>query len=462
MVNAIAMEAIETYRQEFMDLADKIWNQPEVAYQEHCAAQWTAQLLEQHGFQVERGAYGIPTALRASWGSGRPVIGFLGEYDALAHLSQTVSAQRDPIPGQMYGHACGHNILGVGHLAAAVAMKEEMEARKLEGIVIFYGCPAEEVGTGKGLMAKNGAFQELDAAMAYHPSWFNYIFTGGKKGVHSVQVDFFGKSSHSGSSPHNGRSALLAAEMANLAATMIQRQLPPDCSLSGAVAEAFSPGQIPEHCTDRFNVAAGTLRDLELVHQRLENLVAGVAQITETTYQIQRMGGCCPLLNNRVLANVAYEAMTAAPREPWSQEEIEFARKLNATTPGPYQMKLKEARDAGITVEDMQIFDGVLPIRTFDTNGSTDVGDVSHIVPTIFFKVCCYNMGTNGHTWQATACAGSSIGVKGMLFAARVLAMAGLKVMEHPELLEAAKEEFLAQTKDQPYISSLPDDYHPF
>ena len=113
-------------------------------------------------------------------------------------------------------------------------------------------------------------------------------------------------------------------------------------------------------------------------------------------------------------------------------------------------------------MEDMQIFDGVLPMRTFDTNGSTDVGDVSHIVPTIFFKVCCYNMGTNGHTWQATACAGSSIGVKGMLFAARVLAMAGLKVMEHPELLEAAKEEFLAQTKDQPYISSLPDDYHPF
>lgn len=462
MDNSIALSAIQTYRDEFIELAEKIWSAPEVAYQEHQAAKWTAQLLEKHGFQVERGAYGIPTALRAAWGSGHPVIGFLGEYDALANLSQRVTAKRDPIPEQKYGHACGHNILGVGHLAAAVAMKEEMEARGLQGTVIFYGCPAEEVGTGKGLMAKNGAFYELDVAMAYHPSWFNYVFTGGKKGVHMVQVDFYGKSSHSGSSPHNGRSALLAAEMANLAATMIQRQMPPNCSLSGAVSEGFSPGQIPEHCTSRFNMAAGTLKDMETVYKRLENLIAGVAQITETTYEIKRMGGCCPLLNNRVLADVAYEAMVEAPREPWSESEIEFARELNATTPGPYQMKLKEAQEDGIDAEDMQILDGVLPMRVFDTNGSTDVGDVSHIVPTIFFKVCCYNMGTNGHTWQAAACAGSSIGMKGMLFAARVLALAGLKVVERPQIAEAAKKEFLAQTKDQPYVSSLSDDYRPF
>ena len=462
MTNPIAMEAIEQYREEFIDLAKRIWDAPEVAYHEFQASEWTAQLLEKHGFQVERGAYGIPTALRAAWGSGHPVVGFLGEYDALANLSQTVSASRDPIPGQRYGHACGHNILGVGHLAAAVAMKEEMEKRGMQGTVIFYGCPAEEAGTGKGLMAKNGAFAELDVAMAYHPSWFNYIFTGGKKGVQRVDVEFHGRSSHSGSSPHNGRSALLAAEMANLAATMIYKQMPPNCALSGAVAECFEPGQIPEHCTDRFSMSAGNMKDMELVYHRLENLVAGVAQITETTYTIRRMGGCGPLLNNRVLADVAYEAMTSAPREPWSPEEVEFARALNATTPGPYQAKLKEAREAGIDKEDMQILDGVLPMRVFDTNGCTDVGDVSHVVPTIFFKVCCYNLGTNGHTWQATACAGSSIGMKGMLFAARVLALAGLKVMEEPKIVEEAKKEFLEKTEGQPYVSSLPDDFRPF
>ena len=462
MDHSIAVETIEKYREDFIDLATRIWSEPEVAYQEYHASSWTAELLEKFGFQVERGAYEIPTALRATWGQGHPVIGFLGEYDALANLSQRVSSQREPIPGQKYGHACGHNILGVGHLAAAVAMKEEMEQRGLQGTVVFYGCPAEEVGTGKGLMAKNGAFQELDVAMAYHPSWFNYVFTGGKKGVHEVQVDFYGRSSHSGSSPHNGRSALLAADMANLAATMIQRQMPPNCMLTGAVGESFSPGQIPEHCTSYFNMAAGTLKDMELVCQRLEHLVAGVAQITETTYTIKRMGGCCPLLNNRVLADVAYEAMVSAPREPWTQEEIAFARALNATTPGPYQSKLKEAKEAGIDKEDMQILDGVLPMRVFDTNGSTDVGDVSHIVPTIFFKVCCYNLGTNGHTWQATACAGSSIGMKGMLFAARVLAMAGMKVVEDPRIAASARREFLAETADQPYVTSLPDDYHPF
>ena len=243
MDHSIAVETIEKYREDFIDLATRIWSEPEVAYQEYHASSWTAELLEKFGFQVERGAYEIPTALRATWGQGHPVIGFLGEYDALANLSQRVSSQREPIPGQKYGHACGHNILGVGHLAAAVAMKEEMEQRGLQGTVVFYGCPAEEVGTGKGLMAKNGAFQELDVAMAYHPSWFNYVFTGGKKGVHEVQVDFYGRSSHSGSSPHNGRSALLAADMANLAATMIQRQMPPNCMLTGAVGESFSPGQ---------------------------------------------------------------------------------------------------------------------------------------------------------------------------------------------------------------------------
>lgn len=462
MKNSIAMEAIEKYREEFRTLADKIWNCPEVAYREYNAVRWTAEVLENHGFQVEVGAYGIPTALRAAWGEGHPVVGFLGEYDALPDLSQEVCDHRAPVEGQAYGHGCGHNILGVGHLAAAVAMKEEMEAKGIRGTVIFYGCPAEEVGTGKGFMAKNGAFRELDVAMAYHPSWFNYIFTGGKKGVHRVDVRFHGKSSHSGSSPHVGRSALLAADMANLAATMIQKQLPPNCSLAGAAAECFSPGQIPEYCTDRFSMAAGTLADMELVYHRLENLVAGVAQITETTYEIKRMGGCCPLLNNRVLADVAYEAMCSAPREPWSPEEIEFARALNATTPLPYQAKLKEAREAGIQKEDMQILDGVLPMRVFDTNGSTDVGDVSHIVPTIFFKVCCYNMGTNGHTWQATACSGSSMGFKGMLFAARTLAMAGLKVMEQPEIVERAKAEFWEKTADQPYVTSLCDDYNPF
>lgn len=462
MTGTIAIREIDEKKSAFIDLANRIWENPEVAYREYNAMEWTAQVLEEFGFEVERGAYGIPTALRAAWGSGHPVIGFLGEYDALKDLSQQVTTEKKPVEGQLYGHACGHNILGAGHLAAAVAMKKEMEERSIPGTVIFYGCPAEEVGTGKGFMAKRGAFFELDVAMAYHPSWFNYIFTGGKKGVHSVEVEFFGRSSHSGSSPHNGRSALVAADMAKMAAMMIRDQLPPGCSLGGAVRDVFSPGQIPAYCPMKFNLAGHSLEDMDRVYARLEKLVKGVAEITETTYTIKRMGGCGPLLNNRVLADVAYEAMCEAPREPWSEEEIEFARALNATTPIPYQTKLREAREAGIDKEDMQILDGVLPMRVFDTNGSTDVGDVSWIVPTIFFKVCTYAMGTNGHTWQAAACSGSSMGIKGMLFAAKVLALAGLKVMEDPSIVTRAKEEFDRVTEGKPYVDSLPDDYNPF
>lgn len=457
MTGNTAFNEINAQRGVFEELAKKIWENPEVAYHETKASAWTAEVLEQYGFRVELGAYEIPTAIRAEWGHGKPVIGFLGEYDALANLSQKVKPEKEPVEGQKYGHACGHNILGVGHLAAAVGIKKEMEEKGLEGTVVFYGCPAEEAGTGKGLMAKRGAFRELDVAMAYHPSWFNYIFTGGKAGVHRVKVDFYGKSSHSGSSPHNGRSALLAARMAELAVTMIHTQLPPGSSLGSAVADGhFSPGQIPEHACVNFSMKAANLEDMELLYKRLCKVVEGVAMITETTVQIERRGGCCPLLNNQVLAKVAYDAMTTAPQEKWSAEEIEFARKLNATTPGPYQMKLNEAGAKGT---DMQIFEGVLPLRVFDTNGCTDVGDVSHIVPTIFFKVCCYNLGTNGHTWQAAACSGSSIGMKGMVFAAKTLASAGLRVMEEPEIIRQAKEEFDRETAGQPYVSSLLDDY---
>lgn len=452
-----AFQEIDRERAVFEALAKKIWEHPETAYHEEKAARWTAAVLEQFGFRVTLGACDIPTAIRAEWGQGKPVIGFLGEYDALADLSQKVKTKKEAVEGQKYGHACGHNILGAGHVAAAVGMKKEMEERGLTGTVVFYGCPAEEAGTGKGLMAKRGAFCELDAALAYHPSWFNYVFTGKKAGVHRVKVDFYGRSSHSGSSPHNGRSALLAAELSKLAVSMIHEQLPPGSSIHGAVADGhFLPGQIPAHACINFTVKAADLKDMEQTYGRLCQAVNGAAMITETTAQIKRRGGCCPLLNNRVLAQAAYDAMCQAPQERWDREEIEFARELNKTTPVPFETKQREAGAAGT---DMQIFEGVLPMREFDTNGCTDVGDVSHMVPTIFFKVCCYNLGTNGHTWQAAACAGSRIGMKGMIYAAKILALTGLKLTEQPELVTLAKGEFDQETAGQPYVSSLPDDY---
>lgn len=460
MTGDIAFQEIEEQREKLVRLATDIWNNPEIAYHEDKASTWTAEALKNYGFEVELGVYGIPTAIRAQWGSGHPVIGFLGEYDALEGLSQQLKPEKAPIEGQKYGHGCGHNILGVGHLAAVIGMKKEMEKRNIQGTVVFYGCPAEEVGTGKGLMAMRGAFKELDVAMAYHPGWFNYVFTGGKNGAHRVQADFYGRSSHSGSSPQNGRSALLAARMAELAVTMIHDQLPPGSKIGSAVADGhFSPGQIPAHATVNFSMKAATVQEMDQLYERLKKVLEGVAMATETTVEYKRMGGCSPLLNNRVLADVAYDAMTHAPREPWSPEEIEFARSLNETTPGPYQTKLAEAGAKGT---DMQILDGVLPLRVFDTNGCTDVGDVSQVVPTIFFKICCYNLGTNGHTWQATACAGSSIGMKGMIFAAKTLALAGLKVMENPEIVAKAKEEFDRETGGRPYVPSLPEDYDIF
>lgn len=270
-----------------------------------------------------------------------------------------------------------------------------------------------------------------------------------------MRAEFFGRSSHSGSSPHNGRSALLAAEMAKLAASMIHEQLPPGSSIHGAVADGgFLPGQIPAYAKINFSIKAQNLEDMELVCGRLEKILKATALETETEVKYERRGGCCPLLNNRVLAEVAYEAMEEAPQEPWTEEEIAFAGRLNETTPLPYQNKLKEA---GMTGTDMQLLRGILPMREFDTNGCTDVGDVSHIVPAIFFKVCCYAR-EQTHTCRPRLC-GKLHRNEGNAVCCKDPGHSGTEADGKPKILEKAKEEFDRETEGQPYVTALPDDF---
>ena len=458
MTGDIAFKEIDRCAEKLNELSQRIWNHPEVAYHEVKAMRWTAELMREEGFAVEEGAYGVPTALRAVWGSGHPIIGYLGEYDALPNLSQRVCTHKEPIEGQRYGHGCGHNLICVGHAAAAIGMKKELEQRGLSGTVVFYGCPAEESDNGKAIMARGGAFKDLDAAMAFHPSWFTYCFTGGKLGGRQIKFHFTGKTSHAGSSPQNGRSALAAVELLNVGANYLKTYLPPSCRLFYTISDVGgdNPGVIPEHAAALYSYKGGDPASMEECRERLINVAKGAAMMTGTTVEVEMLGGYSALVNNNVLLGVLDEALRSAPQEPFTPEEIAFAKELDEGNEANWRAKI-----AQLGGEEIHLQYGVLPIRNFDTNGSTDVGDVSQIVPTIFCKVACYNVGTNGHTWQTTVCAGSSFGFKGAMFAGKALAAAGIRLAERPDLVVRAKEEFDRTFAGQSYVCPMPADFRP-
>lgn len=228
MLGQKAIQSIENYRAKIEALSDYIWENPEKPYREYEAQKHSAQLLKEAGFEVELGVGGVPTAMKATWGKGKPVIGFLGEYDALPGMSQKVSTQKEPVNPGEYGQGCGHNLLGVGHIAAVIGMKAEMEANNIPGTIVYFGCPAEELLTGKVYMARGGAFDDLDLAIAWHPMVFNEVTLGNSLGMNTVKFHFKGRTAHAGGDPHNGRSALDAVELTNVGANYLREHVTSD------------------------------------------------------------------------------------------------------------------------------------------------------------------------------------------------------------------------------------------
>ncbi len=455
MRNSIAVAAIEKNRSILEQLSQKIWQYPEGPFQEYEASKATAQVLKEAGFEVELGYAGLPTAIRATWGNGHPVLGFLGEYDALPGLSQKIQITQEPVTTGGFGQGCGHNLLGVAHVGAVLGLKAEMEAENLQGTLVFYGCPAEEVLTGKGYMARAGAFQELDAAIAFHPANVNALTLGHSLGLNSAKFNFRGRTAHAGGDPHNGRSALDAVELTNVGANYLREHVPTDVRIHYIITHGgMAPNIVPDYAQSWFYVRAPKRELVEDVYHRLVKIAEGAAMMTETTLEIDFLGGCYPTLNNKVLANVIHEAMLAAPKDAYTDEEIAFARALNQTTP-------KEAaamRKALNIPEGVEILTEVLPIGNENEFGSTDVGDVGHIVPTIYFYGASMNFAAPGHSWQITASSGSTIGEKGMIFGARSMALFGSQLLRNPELVEAAQAEFKQTMNGNVYQCPIPKD----
>lgn len=454
-MNEIAQKVIEARRAELIDLNDYLWANPETAYKEFKAVAAIKEVLLADGFTLTDQVGGVPTAFMAAWGKGKPIIGFLAEYDALPGLSQKLSAEQEPVMEGAPGQGCGHNLLGVATLGAVLGLKQEMIEQNLPGTIIYYGCPAEEVVTGKPFMARAGAFDICDVALAYHPGRSNSTSLDSSNGLNSAVFHFKGRTAHAGGDPHNGRSALDAVELMNVGANYLREHVITDVRIHYVIKEGgLAPNIVPDKASVWYYVRAPKRASIDETYNRLVKVANGAAMMTETELEIEFLGGCYNTLPNQVLTELLHDSLIAVGPEPWSKADIAFAKALNDKQPVKYAEALKQLELS----EGKQIVDFVSPITKTGKigGGSTDVGDVGHIVPTASFNTATNNIGAPGHNWQITACAGSSLGHKGMIYAAKTMAYAANRLLREPELVVKAKAEFAEATKGTPYLCPIP------
>ena len=456
MTGDIAYKAIQDKRDELVKLASDIHANPEWAYHEYKAQKCTGALLEKEGFTVEYGAGGVNTAIKASWGSGHPVIGYLGEYDALPGLSQQVCTTPKPQEGHTWGHGCGHNLLGVSCVAAVLGAKAEMQAQGLPGTIVYYGCSAEEQATGKPYMARGGAFDGLDFAMAWHPDCVNLVNIGRFTALNSAKFHFTGKSAHAGGDPHNGRSALDAVELMNKGVNYLREHVTDDVRIHYIITNGgMAPNIVPEKASSFYFIRAFTREAVVDTYERICKIARGAALMTETSAEIEYLGGCYQTLSNMTLSNMLNDCFDEVPAEEFTEDERRQMREINAATPAVHASLCRMyGRPEGT-----EIFEGVLPMDPIDMFGSTDVGDVMNLVPTpALLLTSCYSLGTAPHTWQTTYWANSTVGFKGTFRAARILALGSLKLLTDPAMQKAATEEFRRARAGLTYQCPIPPD----
>ena len=458
----------------YTEMADEIWHKPELAYHEFFSSRLQADYLEEEGFKITWDIGGSNTAFIAEWGEGKPILGFIGEYDALPGLSQKVKAEKEPIEKGANGHGCGHNLLGTGAVASTVAVQRWLEATGTQGTVRYYGCPAEEKGSGKVFMARDGAFDDLDAALNFHPYSYNMPSKGIAVGVNSIYYRFKGRTSHAGGSPHEGRSALDAVELMNVGVNYLREHVKDDVRIHYIITKGGeAPNIVPDEAEAYYFIRAAKPDYLQEVVERVAKVAKGAAMMTETEVDIIFEEGCSALLNNHYLADLHYDAMELVGPITYTQEEIDFAQKINDGFPRTNADYIDdEVEYFKPPMEIVEIFDGYrdqpligvnfppLDERNIGT-GSTDVGDLSQIIPVSMLCTTCFSTGTPGHTWGVVATSGMSIGHKGMMHAAKAMALTALDLYTDPEHLVKIHEEFKRTMKGRPYVSPVSADSKP-
>ena len=443
------------------DLSDRIWEYAELSMMEHRSTAAYLAILREEGFNVRENLCGMETAFSASYGEGRPIIGLLGEYDALSGLSQFPGITcKEPLVEGGCGQGCGHNLLGAASLGAAIAIKEAIKAGNLKGTVVFYGCPGEEGCAGKTFMARDGQFRDLDAALTWHPSDVNEVSTGSNAASIQVEYSFTGIAAHAANDPHLGRSALDAAELMNVGVQFLREHMETKCAVHYSFADAggLSPNVVQPTAKLIYMVRGETVRKAKQLLKRVNNIARGAALMTDTEMEWRQIDGTSSTVSNEVLEQLLYKNMTEAPLPHYSEDEITFAAGLRTT----YQVAgLPGSR----TDENRQIRSFVLEKthhgRTAVNNfvipyypschfnpGSSDVGDVSWLTPTAQFNAVTWASGCPAHSWQTVSTGKTSFAHKGLLYAAKALAGSVADLMENPDLVAKARAEFRETTAE--------------
>lgn len=455
-------------------LAKEIWSFAELAYKETRSAGVLVEALEKEGFKVDLGIADIPTAFTASFtcGRGKPVIGFLAEYDALDGLSQeAANPEQCPITPGGSGHGCGHNLLGSGAWLAAVATKDYLVKNNLDGTVILFGCPAEEGAGSKQFIARAGYFDNVDFAYTWHPAYLNRVSSRGSVAIMGANFIFDGIASHAGGAPHLGRSALDACELMNVGVNYLREHMIDEARVHYAYSDAggTAPNVVQAHAVIKYEVRAPKVKQMKELFTRVTDIAKGAALMTGTKMKFEIAMAFSDYTPNKTLAKVMDESLQEFGAPEWTDEDYQLALQMLRSYPKQTQLTINEDIAEIFGDDDIEkIMRKPLDstVHPFDPNddryesGSTDVGDVGYATPTVELNIATACLGNVGHTWQNTAFSCSPIGFKGMIRAAEVMTLAAIKTVEQPELIEKAKKELLKKNGGK-YVCPLPDYIQP-
>jgi len=465
-----AIAAIDTVAEDICRVSDAIWEVPELGFHEYKSSALQIGLLRQLGFEITEQVGNIPTAFSARYGSGKPVIGILGEFDALAGLSQKAGVPYpDPVTPNAPGHGCGHNLLGCGSIAGAYAVKEYLKATGISGTIIYYGCPAEEGGSAKAFMARDGVFDELDCCLNWHPSYRNYVGNDSSSANYVATYHFKGVSAHAAAAPHLGRSALDAVELMNVGVQFLREHVPTSVRIHYAITNAGgeSPNVVQAKADVRYMIRAEKIAMVKTIYDRVNKIAQGAATMTETEVEIQLEKTCSDLVIHQEMNDVLQANMDAIPLYELTEEELaaaqvmwEAAGSVSNAIEGVAKHLPREQAQWLRAQSQVPISHFVVP-RIYHQGrspASGDVGDVSYVCPTAEIYTATWATGTRAHTWQAAAQGKSSYAHKGMLFAGKVLAGTAIDLMNDPEKLARAKEEHEELMGHKPFVSPVPKD----
>lgn len=429
---ADVIASIDAHRATYEDIALKIWGYAEVGFQETKSSAALQAQLKQEGFSVETGVAGMPTAFVASYGSGQPVIAILGEFDALPGVSQEAVPERKERAGASAGHACGHHLFGTGSTAAAIAVKDWLKATGHAGTVRFYGTPAEEGGSGKVYFVRAGLLKDVDVVLHWHAGDRNSVRVSSSLANKSGKFRFHGQASHAAAAPERGRSALDGVEAMDHMVNMLREHVPDSTRIHYVITRGGeAPNVVPAFAEVYYYVRSPSRETVQDVWSRVENAAKGAALGTGTTVDWEVTGGVYELLPNETLARAMHANLEQVGGVPYTDEEKEFAAKISRTLYGkPVAVE---------TAAQVAPFD---PRPLGSGGGSTDVGDVSWAAPTVGLSAATWVPGTPAHSWQAVAAGGTRIGLKGMLVAAKTIALTAIDLYTTPELVAKAKAEF--------------------